>query len=102
MAVSWPLSFLFFTRDIMNKAEIKVKYLELAHYVARSMVKEEDRDQIKVKAHWDRGQLNLELNVPENYRGLFIGRSGHMVRSLRSLFGMANLELPGSVSFDLA
>lgn len=86
----------------MNRAEVKARYIELAHYVARSMVKEEDRDKVSVSASWDRGQLNLEVDIPEAYRGLFIGRSGHMVRSLRGLFSAANLELAGAVSFDIA
>ena len=86
----------------MNRAEIKARHLALARYVAESMVKEEDRDQVRVRAHWDRGQLNVELDVPESYRGLFIGRNGSMVRALRSLMGAADLGLAGSVSFDLA
>jgi predicted RNA-binding protein YlqC (UPF0109 family) len=86
----------------MNKAEIKARYLALAKYVAESMVKTQDRDEIQMRGTWDRGQLTIELNVPDNYRGLFIGRSGHMVRSLRGLLAAANLELPGSVAFDIA
>ncbi len=86
----------------MNEAEIKARYLALAKYVAESMVKEEDRAEVETRGTWDRGQLTIEVNVPDNYRGLFIGRSGHMVRSLRGLLAAANLDLPGSVAFDIA
>jgi predicted RNA-binding protein YlqC (UPF0109 family) len=81
--------------------ESRQKFRALAQYVAQSMVADEDRDKIEVKTRIDRGELEVLLKVPDNYRGLFIGRSGHMVRSLRHLIAAANIEAPTTVSLDI-
>ena len=85
----------------MSNAELRQKYRALAHYMAASMVAEEDRDKIEVLTRVDRGSLEVLLRVPDDYRGLFIGRSGHMVRSLRHLLDAANLDAPTTVSLDI-
>lgn len=80
---------------------IQERYLALARFVAQSMLPEPDRDAVKVRASMKRGQLLVEIAVPDDYRGLLIGRGGHMIRSMRSLLAAADLEAPSTVSLDI-
>lgn len=85
----------------MSNAQIKEQYIAIGRYLAKSMVPPEDRDLVSARAKIERGQLTIELHVPDNYRGLFIGRSGHMVRSLRHILAAAKLDAPSTVGLDI-
>jgi predicted RNA-binding protein YlqC (UPF0109 family) len=85
----------------MTRAQLREHYIGLTRYIVASMIPADSHEEIEVSAAWNSGQLKVNLSVPDEFRGMLIGRSGHMVRSIRQVLNAASLDVPGGVELDI-
>ena len=88
--------------DRQQEEAIEAQYAALTRHLVEAMMPAEYVDEVGITTRWVRGQLHINLEVPEHERGLFIGRGGHMARSLRSVIAAASLDAPGAVVFEIS
>lgn len=75
------------------------KLKELIEYIARSLV--DDPSKVQVRMHSQRGQFHLELTVADEDMGRVIGRSGRVANAMRSLLRVAATQSDTRASLDI-
>lgn len=85
----------------VEERSVEEQLIALGEFLARTLIPEEDVA-VGASVRVRDGELRVVLDAPEAHRGRLIGRSGHMVRSLRTLLGYVNVETPHRIALDIA
>lgn len=74
-------------------------YVELANFLVKGLL--DDGDKFEVRSSIKRGQIQLDLDVPEHNRGRVIGKGGRIARAMRTILDTAAIPDHRRTSLDI-